>query len=211
MLAASMPPTETERAVECFSRVMSARECRRAVAAAEAHAAASGGWGTARHAAYPTVDIAAADIWPGTGYGWLGAVLAARLLRPMETRYRLPAASLVIRDLFVAKYQPKGQPGLGPHEDDSAWSFVVALNQGDRLEAGAGEWRVDGVAGVAAEFAGGGTRFELVGAPENRPVFRPPAGCAIGFNGKNRHCGLPVRSGTRYILAGFLSVVGGGN
>ena len=32
--------------------------------------------------------------------------------------------------VFVAKYEPGGQPGLGPHEDGSIWSFVLTLNAG---------------------------------------------------------------------------------
>jgi hypothetical protein len=48
--------------------------------------------------------------------------------------------------MFVAKYAPEGQPGLGPHQDGSLWSFVLALNGG------------------AAAFDGGGTCFEALPA-----------------------------------------------
>lgn len=80
---------------------------------------------------------------------------------------------------------------LEEHEDGSQWSFVIALNN-------------------ASEYEGGGTKFvELKSAP----VFRPAVGCATLFSGKNRHCGVAITAGTRYILAGFLKVdgmIGGG-
>jgi hypothetical protein len=51
------------------------------------------------------------------------------------------------------------------------------------------------------EYKGGGTQFlEL----ENTPTFRPKRGFATLFSGKNRHCGVAITSGTRYVLAGFV-------
>jgi hypothetical protein len=38
---------------------------------------------------------------------------------------------------------------------------------------------------------------------EGQPVFRPAVGCATLFSGKNRHCGMAISAGVRYILAGF--------
>jgi hypothetical protein len=32
----------------------------------------------------------------------------------------------------------------------------------------------------------------------------PSVGTATMFSGKNRHCGVPVTAGVRYVLAGFL-------
>ena len=122
------------------------------------------------------------------------------MLRPMEREFGLsPAGCLAIDDLFVAKYEPRGQKGLAAHEDGSIWSFVVALNAGDGTAAAAD----DDDDAIVAEFAGGGTRFELL---PGQPVYRPGVGGAIGFHGHNRHCGMPVTRGVRYILAGFLTV-----
>ena len=100
----------------------------------------------------------------------------------------------MLADLFVARYVADGQRALEEHEDGSPWSFVVSLN--DRFE-------------------GGGTQFvELEGAP----TLRPAPGYALMFAGRNRHRGVPVTAGVRYVLAGFLgleaaappSVSGGG-
>ena len=78
---------------------------------------------------------------------------------------------------------PGGLAALEAHEDGSEFSFVVALNS-------------------VEEYQGGGTQFLEMGEPH--PVFRPAKGYATLFSGKNRHCGLPITSGVRYILAGFL-------
>jgi len=83
--------------------------------------------------------------------------------------------------MFIAKYESSGQRSLAEHEDGSPWSFVLALNDG---------------------FSGGGTQFVEL---EGKPIMNASVGGAIGFCGRNRHCGQPITSGVRYILAGFLS------
>jgi hypothetical protein len=70
------------------------------------------------------------------------------------------------------------------------------------------EPRAEGAAPPAAEFWGGGTRFECLGSAGSRPVCRPPRGSAAASHGHNRHCGQPVTRGVRYILAGFLTAFG---
>jgi len=54
-----------------------------------------------------------------------------------------------------------------------------------------------------AEYDGGGTQFLETGQ-DIAPVYRPGKGHASLFSGKNRHCGLAISKGVRYILAGFL-------
>ena len=54
-----------------------------------------------------------------------------------------------------------------------------------------------------ADFEGGGTQFVSL---EGKPLFRPERGVATMFSGRNRHRGVPVSSGVRYVLAGFLGV-----
>ena len=79
---------------------------------------------------------------------------------------------------------------LEAHQDGSEFSFVLALNE-------------------QSEFQGGGTKFLEI---DGEPVFRPDRGFATLFSGKNRHCGMAISSGTRYVLAGFLSYADpGGN
>ena len=80
-----------------------------------------------------------------------------------------------------------GQAGLDEHEDGSSWSFVVPLNP-------------------PSEYEGGGTQFVSL---EDKPLFRPKKeGRAVMFSGQNRHRGVPITGGKRYVLAGFLSLEG---
>jgi hypothetical protein len=161
--------------------VLSPAECAAAVAAAEARAA-SGGWTVRRHSAYPTHDLPAAAL--GAAGRRLARAVKARLLPELATKFELAVGRLSVKEMFVAKYSaaPGGLAALEEHEDGSAWSFVLALNE-------------------EAAYAGGGTRFVQL---EGRPVHRPALGWATLFSGKNRHCGVATTAGTRYILAGFL-------
>jgi hypothetical protein len=105
--------------------VLTAAECRRTVLAAEAHAASAGGWGTRRHKAYPTTDLAVGQV-PALS-GWLPAALEERLLPLFAAAFAFaPGEGLYLQDLFVVKYAARGgQAGLAAHEDSSAWSFVL--------------------------------------------------------------------------------------
>lgn len=79
----------------------------------------------------------------------------------------------------------KSKVDLPEHEDGSPWSFVLPLNS-------------------PQEYDGGGTQFvELDG----QPVFRPAQGTAVLFSGRNRHRGVAITRGVRYILAGFCGFV----
>lgn len=166
--------------------ILTAAECRRTVAAAEAHAARAGGWGTRRHKAYPTTDLAVGQV-PALS-DWLHAALETRLLPQFASAFAFASGEgLYLQDLFVVKYSARegGQAGLAAHEDSSAWSFVLPLNP-------------------PAEYERGGTQFmNLAG----QPVFRPEAeGAAVMFSGMNRHRGVAVDKGIRYVLAGFLEM-----
>eukprot|EP00927_Polykrikos_kofoidii_P077740 TRINITY_DN74658_c0_g1_i1.p1 TRINITY_DN74658_c0_g1~~TRINITY_DN74658_c0_g1_i1.p1 ORF type:complete len:369 (-),score=58.25 TRINITY_DN74658_c0_g1_i1:59-1165(-) len=185
----ALPLSEAHRRVHLTNiQVLSPEECKAAVDAAEAHAAQHRGWSTGRHAAYPTHDL------PVYTLGMAGAIIVSaidgRLLPELAARFDLDLGLLQIQDLFVAKYSVAkgGLASLKAHVDGSEFSFVLALNK-------------------RTEYAGGGTQFlEL----EGTPVFRPKRGFATLFSGKNRHCGVAITSGTRYVLAGFVQYGGGG-
>ena len=72
--------------------------------------------------------------------------------------------------------------GLEPHKDGSAYSFNLLLSS-------------------PSDFEGGGTAFELLGWEKPLSVGR---GEALLHEGGLMHCGVPVRSGLRYVLVGFL-------
>ena len=67
------------------------------------------------------------------------------------------------------------------HADDSEISFNLLLSD-------------------PGEFEGGGTSFEAAG----NATLLPGRGELLCHFGKLRHAGVPVTSGTRYILAGFV-------
>ena len=84
----------------------------------------------------------------------------------------------------MVRYSPAGgaQRALEVHHDGSAVSFVISLSP-------------------LAAYEGGGTWVERSGR-----VYRPAQGSGIAFSATERHAGLSVTKGVRYILAGFLRV-----
>lgn len=195
MACAARPLSELHRKIHLSeAQILTVDECDAAVRAADAHAAKNG-WATARHAAYATHDLpidalAKGDARPKAESRVITdavtTAVKAKLIPEMAARFDLQADALSILDLFIARYsvEPGGLAALEPHEDGSEFSFVLALNS-------------------LAEYEGGGTQFLATGVVPH-PVFRPDKGYATLFSGKNRHCGLPITSGVRYILAGFL-------
>lgn len=73
------------------------------------------------------------------------------------------------------------QKSLDYHTDGSQFSFIITLNE---------------------EFEGGGTKFLSDGE-----TYKLNKGDCLIFNGKNKHCGVKITSGTRYILTGFINYV----
>jgi len=94
---------------------------------------------------------------------------------------------LVVDNAYLFKYIP--QPGLRTeiHTDGGCLSFTFALNEKSNYEGG-GTW-VEGL--TSAEDPEHGQTIEMdVGQCTIRP-------------GGIRHCGNPLKSGTRYIIGGF--------
>ena len=174
--------TDTQKKVYLTSHpVLAGSECVDVVEAAENFALQNGGWTTNRHAAHPTYDLPVSDL------GAVGIKMAqsieARLVPELAQRFHLNVDRLSIQDLFVAKYSAaaEAQAGLNAHADGSEYSFVLALNN-------------------ISAYRGGGTLFMR----KPKQLFRPTVGYATLFCGKNRHAGIAVTTGKRYILAGFL-------
>lgn len=176
MVSESSPLSEAHRAVVEARDVLDEAECARVVDSATAHAASRGGWTSARHAAHPTTDV---DVKHVEDLEWLSTKLSTDLLPTMSGAFDI--GDLVIADLFVAKYDAQGQRDLPEHEDGSPFSFVVSLSDG-------------------GAYDGGGTQFVDL---DDAPIHRLPKGAALLFSGQNRHRGVPITGGTRFILAGF--------
>ena len=81
----------------------------------------------------------------------------------------------------INRVQAQGQPGLGPHRDESELSFNLLLSD-------------------AGDFEGGGTYFPGI----TPPVVRPQRGDLLSHYGGLTHASVPTTGGQRYILVGFL-------
>ncbi|KAJ8602239.1 hypothetical protein CTAYLR_003610 [Chrysophaeum taylorii] len=112
--------------------VLSEAEASEIVRLCEAHAAATGGWLTARHAWYPTTDVAVESV---SGLD-LREVVHNRVFPILVRSYGVRTENLSLRDLFVVKYDGRGQRGLVKHRDGCELSFGVALTATHRSTAG---------------------------------------------------------------------------
>ena len=91
---------------------------------------------------------------------------------------------LDVREPHVVKYDTTKmeRQKLDMHTDKSEWTFLIALSEGRGHDYGAG-----------------GTYFQAL----NSTVHLQRSQMLI-FRGKQRHCGVAIRSGSRYLLVGFL-------
>ena len=142
-------------------------------------AESTGLWSTGRHHLYPTTDQIAVDL--PLGMGEACRELATGVILPaIAAAFDTPLSNLYFKDMFLAKYEPTGQPGLGKHTDGSAYSFNMLLSTPD------------------SDFQGGGTWVEPVG------LVTPSQGEVLLHRGFLLHEGCPVTKGTRYVLVGFV-------
>ena len=105
----------------------------------------------------------------------------AKALKDPSIRYKVVPKGTNIS--FVVKYSMDGQKHLRPHHDASSYTINVALND-------------------QSEYTGGGTHFivndyKKIGAPIGTMLIHPGR-CT------HYHSGLPITSGERYILVGFI-------
>ena len=112
-------------------------------------------------------------------------ILKALHLYLKDVDYVVHAAAL--KQVPIAEYNPYeaiktnvigAQNSLEPHEDGSEFSFIIGLND---------------------TYSGGGTHFI-----KKDVTVHLNQGDVVIFCGQTRHEGLPILSGTRYILPGFI-------
>ena len=144
------------------------------------------GWSQNRHKSYSTTDIDVSlspellDI--------CNQALESSLLPTMAKIFGFHISELGIEDMFVAKYDMKGQKELREHRDGSELSFVLALN------------------GSNNEYEGGGTLFRNSYTNSTMLIKPDNAGDCVMFCGRQFHSGLQITKGTRYILTGFVRI-----
>ena len=97
----------------------------------------------------------------------------------IQAQYNVPSNILKATDLFLVRYDSNLQNKLKKHKDGSEFSFIIALNN---------------------DFTGGGTCI-------NKTINKLDTGKCLIFCGQNRHSGIKINSGTRYIVAGFIEII----
>jgi hypothetical protein len=133
------------------------------------------GWTTKRHEQYPTTDIPLSELT--FSYARVMNAVYLKVFPKIEELFHFPMDSLYVHDLFVVRYTHDRQQQLATHRDGSLFSFILVLND---------------------DFEGGGTRI-------NKRVVKPAVGHAMVFCGQNLHQGMPIHSGVRYIVTGFVN------
>ena len=169
-----------------FENVYSQDICKYIINECEVHANKNGGWTTKRHSKYPTTDLPVNQI-PSI-FGIILATLNNTIVGKIATSYNLnnldissnPIA-IDINDLFIVKYSHDQQNSLKMHKDASFISFSVLLNSKN-------------------DFEGGGTYFD------DGLTVHLNQGDILIHNSRVKHSGLPITSGTRYLLVGFINL-----
>ena len=135
------------------------------------------GWSKKRHGFYPTIDNEITKSWKE--YDFLNNHVIKNVLKQIEKMYNVDINNIGLNEVFIVKYDMNGQKSLDYHEDGSEFSFILSLND---------------------DYEGGGTKFKW-----NNETINLDTGDCLIFSGQNTHKGNKITSGTRYILAGFLS------
>ena len=138
-----------------------------------------GGYDLDRHANYPTTDKEVTGDWEAAPA--IKKLWHEKIKIQLSKLFNIRDLSLInVTEIFFVryKYAKNMQKSLEPHKDGSEMSFIIALND---------------------EYTGGGTNF----IKTDRTVKLKLGECLI-FSGKELHQGLPITSGSRYILTGFI-------
>ena len=163
--------------VYILKNIFSKEECDYIIKESEDYAVVNG-WKTQRHEYSPTIDNDIKNIVNLTYL--IENKIYSKIIPYYNKYYNIPENILGIDETFIVKYSIGGQTYLEPHKDADDFSFVVTLNN---------------------DFVGGGTYFL-----NTQKKVTSNIGDVVIFCGKNKHMGLEITEGTRYILAGFLSL-----
>lgn len=170
---------EENKKIEIINTVFSYNFCNTIIKVSEDYANIYG-WTTNRHQYYPTVDNEITTKW--SIYNDIIIVIQNIIFNEISKLYNVDKKKLGINEIFVVKYSKGGQTELDLHKDGSEFSFVIALNN---------------------EFSGGGTYFE-----NSQKTINLNIGDCLIFSGQNTHKAVPIYSGIRYILTGFINYGG---
>ena len=168
--------------IKCYSKSFISRDmCEYIINESEKYACESNnGWTTARHTKYPTTDIPITNINSIASIAsWLFKDLSLFIHRTYNITDKY---NLNFNDVFIVKYEyiENKQKSLEFHTDGSLLSFQILLND---------------------KFSGGGTIFS------DGTYLTPEIGDLHIHPGKMKHAGVPITSGKRYLIVGFIQII----
>ena len=135
-------------------------------------------WKKKRHDDYPTTDNEITKLWKN--YNLINRKFENVISKEINKLFNLKNVKLLVNEYFLVKYNINGQRELQYHNDGSEFSFIIGLNE---------------------DFTGGGTHFK-----EKNKLIKLGIGDCVIFCGQNKHKGVKIDSGTRYILTGFIDI-----
>jgi len=164
------------------------------------------GWTTSRHTYFPTTDNEISTI-PALSY-FLTNLVYTNVIPLFRRYFDIPAEILGIDEIFIVKYSSDGQRDLSPHQDGDDFSFVVSLSDPSDYAGGGTAFVGSGHVGNDSAMVDNDNEHVARGSvPVPVPVpVRAPLGSTLLFCGQNNHSGVEVTEGSRYVLAGFLSI-----
>ncbi len=171
-------PEIRKREISIIPRILTKDECDIIVKEGEEYANANK-WTTDRHDSYPTTDNEITKQW--YSYNKIVYSIHNKIIPEIVKLFKVNPEIIGINEIFISKYSDGGQTYLKPHRDGSEFSFIISLN---------------------SDFTGGGTEFINL----NKHVLLKTGDCLV-FSGQEKHKGVKIKSGTRYIIAGFLGII----
>ena len=143
----------------------------------------NGAWKNTRHTKYPTYDIAL-SVLPENVTRLILLYFKDNIGYQLLENYHINREiyKINIIDVFIVKYDMDTQQTLEQHTDDSDMSVIISLSD-------------------KSNYIGGGTKFE------NGFIVKQDQGDILMFPSKFRHEGLPITSGTRYLLVFFINII----
>ena len=161
--------------------VIPAHICDWIIEKAEEKGTEMGSWTSSRHKAYPTTDIPVVTI--ESIRNTLANIVYTDIFPIFSSVFGIEKYFLGINDLFVVKYDMYGQQSLEAHKDGSVFSFSILLND-------------------PKDFEGGGTQIM-----STKEIYKLNKGGVLVHSGYNRHAGVKITDGFRYLLVGFINYV----
>jgi hypothetical protein len=228
-----VPAAEDEKSEYTYAHmlygVLAAVDCAGLVAVAEALAASRGGWTRGRHEAYPTTDLPLSEL-PQSHTAVANANIALRdaVLLALSRGYpSLAGLPLYVDDAFIAKYEEghmyeEGHAGhqqgvlggaqrmLNFHKDGTPLSFICTLAE-PRAGGGTVFRALLPPAAAARVRAGDATAGIDYGVGNESVLVTLPGDCVVFAGGALLHGGVPVATGARFLLVGFVEVGRGAN